>query len=383
MNLKTCIMEEQINRKKNIITRKIRLYVDIPSLEKDKLNEAYRKLYDWQDFAFKAANLTATNLYIQDKSKELIYLQDDIKIKLADRSKDADGILICSRENSTYRLLSQKFKNDIPSSIIALLNRSVYKSYVSEKDEYYSGKRSLRSYRSNIPVPFRSKSVFDLRFDEKIKNFKFSLFKGEKYHIPFRTFLGRDGSNNRVIIERCLSGEYKICDSHYKIDKGNITLYLVVEQPKEVRQVNNDISARVKLSFFAPMIITFNDKETEIGDKESCVYKRLAIQMGLKRRMQLMKYNRGGRGRSNKLEGVKEFKEKERNFIHTFTHQLSSELIKFCLSNRIGKLILDESKQNFEEAKEYPYVIRNWSFGELYDKIEYKCRKFNIELACS
>lgn len=376
-------MPKANTKNRNIITRRIKVQIDVPTEEKEALNAAYRKLYNWQNIAFKAANIVATNLYIQEKSKDLIYFHDDFRIKLADRSKDIDGVLNCSRENTTYRILSEKYKNEIPASIFSLLNRSVFKHFIAEKADYYSGKRSLRNYKSNIPVPFMAKSIFGLRYDDDIKNFRFSLFKDEKYHIPFRTFLGRDRSNNKVIIERCISGEYKMLNSSLRVADGKIHLYLVVDFPQEQKRVNPENEAKIKLSFMAPLVVSYKDKEYIIGDKESFIYKRLAIQQGLKRRQQKMKYNNGGRGRKNKTKGVEGFKEKERNFVNTYTHNLSSELIKFCIDNKIGKLKIDDVLQSFEEAKEFPFVIRNWSYGNIREKIEYKCRMNNIELVYS
>ena len=96
-----------------------------------------------------------------------------------------------------------------------------------------------------------------------------------------------------------------------------------------------------------------------------------------------MKYNTGGRGRTNKTKGVEEFKQKEKNFANTYTHNLSSELIKFCVENKVGKLEIDNVLQSFEEAQEFPFVIRNWSYGNLRDKLDYKCKRSSIELIYS
>ena len=362
-----------------IITRHIKLSIDVPSEENEKRQELYRKLYDWQRIAFKAANLTATNLYLQDQLKELFYFHDDIKIKLADRLKDTEGVLNCSRENTTYRVLSKKFKTELPSAIVSSINQSVYKYYISEKLEYFSGQRSLRNYKINMPIPFSSKSIHKLRYDPKIKNFRFSLFQDEKYYVPFVTHLGRDRSNNRIILDRCISGEYKICESFFSLKNGEVTLYLVVKIPKTNSETYPN-EAKVKLSFMAPIIVLFADKEYVIGDKESLIYKRLAIQHGLRRMQSKMKYNEGGRGRKNKTKGVEEFKLKERNFVNTYTHQLSYELVKFCMDNKIGKIEFLDIIQTCEEANEFPFVIRNWSWGSLRDKLEYKCHKNNIEL---
>lgn len=351
----------------------------MPPEEKEKRNEIYRKLYDWQRIAFKAANLSTTNLYLQDQIKELFYLHDDTKIKLADRLKDSDGVFKCSRQNTTYRVLSKKFKNELPASIFSSISQSVYKYYNSEKSDYFSGDRSLRNYKASMPIPFTAKSIHNIRYVPEIKNFRFSLFQDEKYHIPFKTHLGRDRSNNKIIIERCIKGEYKICDSFFTLKDGEILLYLVVRIPNIANNIKPN-EAKVKLSFMAPLIVIFNEKEYMVGDKEGFVYKRYAIQQGLRRRQSMMKYNKGGHGRKNKTKGIEEFKNKEKNFVNTYTHQLSHELVKFCIDNKIGKIELVDIVQTSEEAKELPFVIRNWSYGSFRDKLEYKCNKNNIEL---
>ena len=117
-----------------------------------------------------------------------------------------------------------------------------------------------------------------------------------------------------------------------------------------------------------------------LGSKESFIYKRLAIQHERWRRQRIMKYNSGGKGRKNKMKGINEFHSKEKNFVNTYTHQLSHELVNFCIENRIGKIELVNIVQTTEEAKEFPFVIRNWSFGNFKNKLQYKCKINNIDL---
>jgi IS605 OrfB family transposase len=83
------------------------------------------------------------------------------------------------------------------------------------------------------------------------------------------------------------------------------------------------------------------------------------------------------------MHGISNFKKKESNFIENFTHDISHELIKLCLSNKIGILELSEIKQITEDSKDFPLVIRNWSFGKLLNKIEYKSKLNGIKLIVS
>ena len=144
--------------------------------------------------------------------------------------------------------------------------------------------------------------------------------------------------------------------------------------------MNPEKNVEAVLSFLAPIIAIFNNEKSYIGDKQSYIYKRLAIQNGFKRRQKLIKYNTGGKGRKLKLKGLEEFKKKEQNFVNNYTHKLSHELIKFCINKNAGKLTLKGIEQNIREAKENQLLIRNWSFGNLIHKIEYKCKLNGIEL---
>jgi hypothetical protein len=369
--------------KTSIITRKIRLFIDVPSDNKDELNRLYKRLYSWQDIVFKASNLVTSHLYIQEQAKELLYFHEDIKLKLTDRKIDEKGMLNTSQNNSTYRIIAQKFKNELPSSIATCLNYNIFSTFSKEKSQYFTGERSLRSYRSNIPVPISADSILDLRYDKEINNFRFSLFKIANYKIPFRTSLGRDLSKNKTVLEKCLTGEYDVCNSAYTILNGKIYLFLVVKIPILKHKLNYDSTTYASLSFLAPIIVSLDDKSYHIGDKESYLYKRLAIQQGLKRRQELMKYNSGGRGRKKKTQGIDEFKAKEKQFVENFTHNLSTELVKFCIAHKIGKLELREFEQTIEEATTNPFVLRNWSYGNLRNKIEYKCKMNDIIVGIS
>ncbi|MDP4210466.1 MAG: hypothetical protein Q8928_16775 [Bacteroidota bacterium] len=363
-----------------IITRKIRIFIDVPENNKEKGIEFFNKLKSWQTLVFKASNLVSSHLFIQAQAKELIYLQEDVKFRLTNRKLDEKGMLNTSFFNSTYKLISQKFKKELPSAIITCLNHNIFSTFSKEKAQYSNGERSLRSYKSTIPVPFTSESLYDLKYNRGSRNFTFTLFKSQEYQIPLRTFLGRDLSNNKFILEKCLTNEYKLCNSSYLIKENKIYLLLTIKIPPQKHDLNYDTTAYVSLSFLAPIIVKINDKSFNIGDTESFLYKRLAIQQGLKRRQQLMKFNNGGKGREKKTLAIKQFRQKEKQFIDNFTHKLSYDLVNFCISNKIGKLELKEVNQNIEEAYNYPIVIRNWSFGSLLDKIEYKCKMKGIIL---
>jgi len=125
-----------------ILTRKIQLLIDLPTKEEKKV--ALDTLYQWQNRCFRAANLIVSHLYVQEMIKEFFYLSEGIKYKLADEKKDEYGILQRSRINTTYRVVSNRFKGEIPTNILSNLNNTLITSFNKNRPEYWKGECSLK-----------------------------------------------------------------------------------------------------------------------------------------------------------------------------------------------------------------------------------------------
>jgi hypothetical protein len=122
-----------------VLTKRIQLLIDCD--DKEQKHVYYQMLYAWQRICYQAANIACSHLFVQDRISEFFYLTDDVQHKLADQSKDGNGILNTSRMNTVYSVLSQKFKGDIPMHIISTLNMSLTRYYNNEKKEYYLGEK--------------------------------------------------------------------------------------------------------------------------------------------------------------------------------------------------------------------------------------------------
>lgn len=146
----------------------------------------------------------ATHHYVQENLKELFYLTDGTRVKLTDVKKDETGILTTSRMNTTYRLLSEKFKGQIPMAIISSLNRRIVSVFDKEKVEYREGTRSLRTYKAGLPIPIAGSDVIHLA-STGTGDYSFVL-----YGLHFRTNLGRDKSGNAEVLQQLLEGKIKL-----------------------------------------------------------------------------------------------------------------------------------------------------------------------------
>jgi len=355
-----------------ILTRKVQIYLDCD--EKEQRSAYFKQLFEWQDMVYRGANMVMTHQYVQEQIKELIYLRDDVKVKLADFKKDPDGIFTSSKMNTTYRILSLYFKGKLPSKIISAMNMTLNKAYSTDRTAYWKGEKSLRNYRKDMPIPFGGDQV-KLSNDEKGRDFKLTLFK-----IPFRTYLGKDRSDKRVLLQRALVGQIKICTSSIKIVKGKIFLLLALELPKNQHDLKEHIIAEASLSVEHPITVSIDKDNFQIGNKEEFLYRRMAIQAARHRIQKAAAFNKGGHGRKKKLKSLEQFSEKEKRYVDSRLHLYSRRLIDICVKSEAGTLLLVNQTNKEEVAKEDEFLLRNWSYYGLIEKIKYKANMAGINV---
>jgi len=359
-----------MEQKTIILTRKIQLLIDCDDMEQRKAY--YQQINDWQWNSFLAANIVMTNLYLQDRVKDIIYFTEEIKVKLADYTKDEAGILNTSRMNTTYRTLSSHFLGKIPSAIFSAINNQLASVYGTERSAYWKGEKSLRNYRRNIPMPFVG-SLLKLTNDSIGRDYRFKLFQ-----IPFKTYLGKDRSDKKVLLQRALVGNIKVCTSALQLDKGKLYLLIAFEMEKEDHPLKDYVIAEVSLAIEHPLVVSFGKENFQIGNKEEFLYRRLAIQAARHRIQRGSTYNRSGKGRKRKLCSLEDYNKKEKNYVDSRLHLYSRRLIDLCIKNQAGTLLLVNQSQKEEIAKEDGFLLRNWSYYGLKDKIKYKAAKAGI-----
>ena len=372
-----------------IITRKIQIYVSDEDTKEKK--EYIHTLYSWRDLVRRGANMIVAHKFTQQNIRDFTYLKDEIKDKfyVKDILKEGKGM---SEQNTTYRLLSDMMKGKVPSDIFSCLNQAVAHTFKETVKDLNIGKASLRSYKNNIPMPFSAKSLSNIHWNEEDKRFYFTLFG-----IPFGVALGRDRSNNQVIIERCISGEYKMCSSSLQIDdaKKKMFLLLCVYIPKEEVELKEGKTLYAYLGILNPIVYTVDiqaKREEDsgykvfyIGTKEEFNYRRRQIQEAVRRCQINNRYTAGGKGRERKCQAIERYHDKENNYVDTKLHTYSRMLVDAAVKNGCDTIYLmnqfpREEKAKEDNAKGEPFVLRNWSYYGLKTKIEYKAKQYGISL---
>ena len=383
---------QRVKKGINVITTR-RIEVFICEDDKDLRKEYYDKLYKIRDIARDAANAATSHLfmldnsipYLDDKSKEMIRF-------VGTKGTDA------SRQNAAYCLMSKLFKDTMPGIMDMLSNLAqiVRKNYQEDRKQGMWD-RSLRSYKGNLPIPYQKKSFCDFGFREytdgkgNTKTGCFFTLTG----IPFQMKFGRDRSGNRLIVERVLSGEYKMATSSIKVDGKKCYLLLCVDIPQGDVRLTKGKKLFAFLGVLNPIICTTDVKAYkeydscmkvfEIGTKEEFNYRRRQIQEAVKRCQINNKYSVGGKGRKKKCKAIERWHDKENNYVDTKLHTYSRLLVDLAVKHKCSEIVLMRQEHREDAAKDENadgdnFVLRNWTYFGMKEKIAYKCKKYGIKL---
>lgn len=409
-----------------IITRKIELKIVKDGLTDEEYDQQWKYLYQINNTIYQAANRISTHCLFNDEyemrlklhmprykeiEKELKKLDSDkktsdkeIRDRLLNERKELDedvknkkkDFLQCSKQNSTYQLVSKEFKQYIPSDILANLNQKIQENYNNNQKKIESGERALSTYKKGMEIPFSIRENKRLKLFIKEEGIYLKWFK----EILFRLEFGKDASNNRCIVERLIESDkqqknkgedYVANNSSIKLVKNEkntrIFLLLSIDIPAKKQVLDKEVVLGVDLGIKCPLYLAINKNDNfkmQIGDIEHFHNQRTMFHKRFKSLQKLM-CTQGGHGRKKKLEPLEKLKEKERNWVHTQNHVYSREVIKQALKQNAGTIHM-ESLKDFGKDKEgyvkeeYKYLLRYWSYYELQSMIEYKAKLEGIEV---
>lgn len=417
-----------------VITNNIELRVVGDAEEKKRV---WQFLRDMNHITYKAYNLVISNQYfnaiftdrIRKTDEELAHRDEKLEKEIAELSKEiketkdkdekeklkekknklhkaqnaltkearakAEQMYACSEENSTYQLLAKTF-TDMPSAIRACINQDAVKCFRNDIFDVRQGKKSIRTYKKGTPIPFQKTSMRFFVSDDK------EIGMNWLNNSTFMLMFGRDNSNYREIVELAMAGQYKYCDSKIIIEDKKIFLKFCVDKPENIENLDKKLAVGVNLGIVVPAYCALSEGHARqsIGTMEDLFHMRIQMQQRRRRLQKRLKMVSGGAGRDKKLKALNTVTEKERNFVRTYNHMISSNIIKFALKNNAGVIKMEllegygkDSKGELikVECKSEPgkkvhddyskTILRNWSYFELHSMVEYKAKKYGIEVA--
>ena len=368
-------------KSKNVVkTRKITLILDGTPDEKKEMKSYMFNLF--KDMT-RIGNETIRK-YIVDEFN-IQEIQEKHNLTSKDRGKAIKIFSELSKikdpGNSAYHSITGKYPF-INTRIINILTNSLWKTMEKNFFDVLIGKMSIPSYRTtNFPIPVE----ISIKKEEKYYSFNLpmSIPGNKNFTTPkFNLFLGKDRSNNGVIIERILDKTYQLKCSTIQLTKDNdFVLNLVFEHPIIVNETIDpnkimgvDIGINRPVSFY----ITgekYQPKQIDIGLKIQ--HERIVLQNKRKSLQSSNKYSRGGHGRNRKNQSLKLHREKETNWSTLMNHKISSELKKIAINYNVG-LIKMENLTGITKNKK-TYFLKSWRFDQLQQFIIYKVNQVGIK----
>ncbi|MGL5347845.1 MAG: RNA-guided endonuclease TnpB family protein [Peptostreptococcaceae bacterium] len=343
-----------------ITVRKLKLTI-IGNEEERK--EKYKFIRDSQYAQYQALNVgmgILTSAYLESGRDIKSEVFKD-KQKTLKNSNELFNIAEYGKGIDTLSSVTQKVKKDFSTSL---------------KNGLAKGERTFTNYKRTFPLMTRGRSLkFYYDNDNEI------LIKWVN-KIEFKVVLGRGKNNLELMhtLNKIVNSEYKLGQSSFEFDnKNNLILNLTIDIPE--KQIEEEfIEERVlgvDVGIKYPAYICLSDdtyKREGIGNELELIKFREQFRARRSRVQQQLKNAKGGKGRKDKLKALDNLKDKERNFVKTYNHQLSKRIVDFAKKHKVGTIHLEKIDGQGFEAK----TLGSWGYYELQNMIKYKSEREGI-----
>lgn len=277
-------------------------------------------------------------------------------------------------------------KNDfpyVPSDILGSAIRDAQARFKALSKQILSGEVSIPSFKRDIPIPIRAKMIkltkengkYHARLTLRAQNFAKENGLSTAINVALTTAGGA-----KAIIDRLISGEYKLCDS--KILRKNREWYLSLSYQFEKQEVKLDFSnvMGVDLGIVNAAVLAFNNEPTRyyIEGNEILEFRRRIE----KRRISLLRQGkycgdgRKGHGRVTRIKPIEKIRDKIANFRATTNHKYAKYIVDTAIKHGCGTIQLEK----LDGINERDSFLKSWSYYDLQQKIEQKAEVAGIKV---
>jgi IS605 OrfB family transposase len=274
----------------------------------------------------------------------------------------------CSLQNIGYRLLNEKAP-ELSSYIRSALSNNVYSNFKEDRKKVEKGERTYRAYKKGIPIPF---------VKDAFRNMNEKGFILLNYDIEF--VFGRDRSRNIDLINNIISGYIKMSDSSFSYVGKKIMLNLSFTPEISTKELDKEKIANVDISYKVPVIVSLGDKNVSVGNPENMINLRRQIEKRMSNVQHHLKFNKGGKGRKQKLKALDMFTSKEKDIASTENHKLTKHIINEVIRMGAGKINIVHNISDDIEKYTKENIIRYMGYHDIISKLKYKAELNGIEV---
>jgi len=278
------------------------------------------------------------------------------------------------------------------SSNLSCAVQSASKLYKNSRKDIFAGVKSIPSFKNNQPIILHNKSISIYNEDEWVSSIKlFSQNYRKDLGLPSSEcmfkLLVKDNST-RTILQRILSGEYRITESQLSYDKNKKKWFLSLgynfeqkfnEPPYVPDECIGNIMG-VDLGIVSPVYMSFShchNRYSISGKEVEAFRKRVeARRRSLKRQRKYCGDGSIGRGRGARVKPVLKIGDKIAKFRDAANHKYSRYIVNMAIKHKCGIIQMEDltgiSKDNL--------FLKNWDYFNLQTKIEYKAKMAGIKV---
>ncbi len=262
------------------------------------------------------------------------------------------------------------------------------KRWKEDRKEVFKGARSIPSYKRTAPIMLNPNNIKVSR-DDKGYAVKIGLVSGDKLKgmgrkpggLPI-AIIARDNTQ-RVILNRIISGEYKIGGSKIIYDKRNRKWMLLLTysfEPKENDLLPENVMG-VDLGIVNPVYMAFNNSLARYHINGGEIEKfRRGIEARRKSMLKQGKYcgdGRRGHGRQTRIKPIELLSDKVTNFRDTTNHKYSRYVIDMAVKHKCATIQMEDLTGITGDANRF---LKNWTYHDLQTKITYKAEEQGIKV---
>lgn len=285
------------------------------------------------------------------------------------------------------------------SNVGTLHQQLVQSDWNRLKNAVLGCKANIPNYKIDTPFFLKNNSYklrnhngyfVDIAFFSKEGLKKYGYKVGHKFEFQIDKLDG----NKKTTINKLISGEYKQGSAQIKISsKGKIELIIFFgfekKEETDLLDKNKILGIDLGINKVAVMSVFdsvkneydyFSWKTNSIDGKELIAFRQkyYNIRRDLSIASKVVGEGRCGHGYKTKMKKANNVRSKIANFNDTYNHKVSKYIIDFAIKNKCG--IIQMEDLSGATANTYEKFLKEWTYYDLQQKIEYKAKENNIEV---
>lgn len=326
------------------------------------LNKAMQVAWEWNNFSLDYKKETGN---YPNKSEVLGY-------------KGTTTQALSNYYNSTIKTQCR-----LQSKNLGLTVQTAIKKFENDKIKILKGEQSIPSYRRNCPIFLDGQSI-SLSYNKDIYVFSLSLIN-TKYRkelkLPtgqFEVVVKAPDNSHRQILDRILSGQYKLSASQIIEHKGKWFINLCYGFEAKKKELNTNNIMGIDMGIVYPVYVAFNNSlnraKIEGGEIDSFRKQTEKRKNELYSQSKFCGEGRIGHGTKTRIKPIEFAKDKIANFRNTTNHKYSKYIIDLAIKNNCGIIQMEDLSGIATDNK----FLKNWSYYDLQQKIQYKAEEKGI-----